>query len=607
MRMAGESAGGSEIVIRLRNFAALITTLGGKGMRNFHLFPLWGVMAILVWGMAMTAPGASGASKDGIKFTINEGHSFTEIVDMIAKGAGLKLVMLATVDARLGKINYSTETLPEQIIKDLALSQGLDFWQNGDTYYIGQRNSVPVTPVIDPLPYPPSHTQPVTSNAGAARSYLDYQTESPQYAPPAKQPFYIRTIELQHSSPTDMAWMFGAKSGKLPSAQIRPALNQRIHTVLDPRTARVNLDANGNSISPAFSSPWNNSMGTGTVSRRESSTDGNQFGGAITNPAAGSGFQPGTGAAAPPGAAAPAARTGLGGDLASFLPDGIEDIVALVGLNALLVRATNEDALDKLELLIKMLDKPVKQVIIEAMIVKMDVVDAQSMGVSWEWAGMPVSITNSNPSGGGNFSVRYVKGNVKAALDSMITSSKAKVVSAPRVIVQNGGQANVTMNDSVPFIMIEETEDVFGRVVQTPTISMQDFPNSLTVNEVTIHPDGYVTLDVDPQLVAPGASVAIPGGSGSGSVSGSSDFTVQTILRVKNGETIMMGGFVNRIELEGGSRTPLLSDLPVIGPLLFRNSSKNWNNSETLLFITPTIMEEDSTSFEGMQSLPPIW
>jgi type II secretory pathway component GspD/PulD (secretin) len=268
-------------------------------------------------------------------------------------------------------------------------------------------------------------------------------------------------------------------------------------------------------------------------------------------------------------------------------------------------REEAEEAISQLEMLIKMLDQPVKQVIVEVMFVKMEVKDAMSIGSSWEFAGMPLSVTSSNGGAEGNFGFTLLKGNLKLKLATLIANTKAKVVNAPRVVVQNGGSASIQMEDSIPFIIVSEEQDVFGRSFETPQVEMQTFAQGLDVNEVTIHPDKSVTLDVTPVLEAPGAGVGIPGGGGE--VLGGSSADIQTIVRVKNGETIMMGGFVSKNETMGGTRDPLLSSLPVIGPLFFRNNSHSTNSTETLVFVTPTIMEEDTTSFEGWEQLPPLF
>jgi len=121
-----------------------------------------------------------------------------------------------------------------------------------------------------------------------------------------------------------------------------------------------------------------------------------------------------------------------------------------------------------------------------------------------------------------------------------------------------------------------------------------------------IHPDDTVTMEVSPIIEIPTTSVGIPGG-GSGNISATNQFNLDQVVRVKDGETIMLGGFTTKDEEQGGMRAPLLSNLPVIGPLLFRNKTRSTSNTEMLVFVTPTIMREDTTNFDGMKSLPPLF
>jgi type II secretory pathway component GspD/PulD (secretin) len=424
-------------------------------------------------------------------------------------------------------------------------------------------------------------------------------------APKDREPI-IRQISLNNTSAKDVTWMLGTNTADPPTPQTRRLLKGRAQSMLGKQTQNIHADEGESYTSSGLSSPWiNNPL-------HRNSTESNQFpppgGGPTAGPMPGAGGVPGAAGAA-----------GTGGGLGRFLPKRVkpEGIIGLVGLNALLVRAealpddpdntAAEADLDRLEQLIKMLDQPVKQVVVEVMFVKMEIKDAMSLGSSWEVAGSPISVLSDNHVSGGNFNIRYIKGNLKVALSALITESKAKVVNAPRVVVQNGGTASIMMTDTIPFILINEEQDVFGKTIQSPDIELQAFDQGLFVNNVIIHPDDTVTLDVEPQLDAPGATVGIPGSSGSGSVSGSSSAEVQTIVRVKNGETIMMGGFVSKNEASGGTRTPLLGNLPVIGPLLFRSMSKSTNNTETLVFVTPFIMKDDTTDFGGMSVLPPLF
>ena len=64
------------------------------------------------------------------------------------------------------------------------------------------------------------------------------------------------------------------------------------------------------------------------------------------------------------------------------------------------------------------------------------------------------------------------------------------------------------------------------------------------------------------------------------------------VARVKSGETIALGGMNNNFDSYSESRIPILSELPIIGQF-FRGRTTNQTQSELLIFVTPTIVEED--------------
>ncbi|MEI6519797.1 MAG: type II and III secretion system protein [bacterium] len=295
-----------------------------------------------------------------------------------------------------------------------------------------------------------------------------------------------------------------------------------------------------------------------------------------------------------------------GGDLAAFMPPDIDEVLGLVGLNALLVKGKSQESLDQFEDLIKWLDQPVKQCIVEVMFVQTSVKEAMSLGSSFEFAGMPFSMVHTGGGNEGDFSARYVKGNLRVAISSLQSEGKAKIVNNPRVVVQNGGTASFLMDDSVPFVLFQNEPNVItGDTTQIPIIEMETFTQGLTVQEVTIHPDDSVTLRVDPKLETPGAGIPIPGGIGE--LHGGSRYLIDTIVRVKNGETIMMGGFVGKTEVSQLNKVPLLYNIPIIGPMLFGTAAKSKDDTETLIFITPTILRDDQSGNSSDGILPALF
>jgi len=62
-------------------------------------------------------------------------------------------------------------------------------------------------------------------------------------------------------------------------------------------------------------------------------------------------------------------------------------------------------------------------------------------------------------------------------------------------------------------------------------------------------------------------------------------------VRIKDGETLVLGGLVQEYESKTVSKTPLLGDIPVIG-FLFRNSTTTNSKQEMVIMITPRIIKD---------------
>ena len=64
-----------------------------------------------------------------------------------------------------------------------------------------------------------------------------------------------------------------------------------------------------------------------------------------------------------------------------------------------------------------------------------------------------------------------------------------------------------------------------------------------------------------------------------------------TLVRVKNGQTVVIGGILTSRELESVRKVPLLGDIPILG-WLFTSKTTSKNTTDLVIFITPTILAE---------------
>jgi type II secretory pathway component GspD/PulD (secretin) len=129
-----------------------------------------------------------------------------------------------------------------------------------------------------------------------------------------------------------------------------------------------------------------------------------------------------------------------------------------------------------------------------------------------------------------------------------------------------------------------------GATLQTVTI-----PTDLTILP-RINADDSVTALINP-VITTYSLVEVPTSSDSGGtqqVPLTSQNSLSTLLNIKDGETMVIGGFVNRNETKNKIKIPLLSDLPIIGNLFFTRTENNINDSELLIFVTPHVIKDDT-------------
>ena len=67
---------------------------------------------------------------------------------------------------------------------------------------------------------------------------------------------------------------------------------------------------------------------------------------------------------------------------------------------------------------------------------------------------------------------------------------------------------------------------------------------------------------------------------------------IGVVARVKSGETIALGGLTRKSDTGSSSRFPILGDLPIVGQF-FRSSNRDKTTSELIIFVTPTVIEDD--------------
>lgn len=302
----------------------------------------------------------------------------------------------------------------------------------------------------------------------------------------------------------------------------------------------------------------------------------------------GRGTQPGTGTTGTaPGGASQTATT----ENQRLIPDGIDVIFPYQEDNSLLVRG-EPDSIDELKNIIALLDVPVKQVSIKAEFVTVSVNDLAGFGFNW-------SITNLNSSlasdiGGGmgssgpTLTLAVAQGNVEATLNALKQQSRARTIQAPLISTLNNVPAQIQTSRSYP--IFQPSVVTSGTSSNIVTYSAQYVTASTQLQVIPrVNRDGSVTVQIYPQVQDFGEIVEGPNNIQLPTVNSQA---LSTVRRVKSGDSIVLGGLATKKVTTSTRGIPILDDLPLIG-WLFRSKNISTEDSQLLIFLTPTIVQED--------------
>ncbi len=169
-------------------------------------------------------------------------------------------------------------------------------------------------------------------------------------------------------------------------------------------------------------------------------------------------------------------------------------------------------------------------------------------------------------------------------LRALLTRGEAKYLGKPKVVTLNNKTATITTStDATVGRTVSQTGDTDSTSMTTTSAERKRVGLTLQVTP-QVNREGYVTLYVQPSY--------------SDVVSSGFDFSLDTttraastLVRVKNGQTVVIGGLLTSRETDQTRKVPLLGDIPVLG-WLFTSRAKTKSTTDLVIFITPTILAE---------------
>jgi general secretion pathway protein D len=278
---------------------------------------------------------------------------------------------------------------------------------------------------------------------------------------------------------------------------------------------------------------------------------------------------------------------------------GVVQIVPDETTNSLIVRATASDW-EVIQQAIQALDLRPMQVLIEVVIAEVRrTVDTQlGLSVLAENADLEGVDTRLELAGNtaGNFILevmRFGSTDVNALMAALATSGNVRIVSRPVILAQNNQQARILIGAERPFIQVFRSLPT-DAAVRDQVVQYRDVGTSLTLVP-TINDDGYVNLDLVQEVNTATAEEQF----GAPIIS---TREAATQLFVRDGQTVVIGGLIDRQRTESESGIPVLKDIPLLG-YLFKSTSTEVTENELFMFLTPHIIATDQDADRLLEDL----
>jgi len=260
------------------------------------------------------------------------------------------------------------------------------------------------------------------------------------------------------------------------------------------------------------------------------------------------------------------------------------------------------------------LDVPTQMVLIEVEMLDVSKNAVDKMGFKFGQTPLSVAITGATATAGfpygswtkfldpqkGSISINSGASAYTVQLDWLRTLSDTKYLARPRILTLNNETAEFKI-EAQTTVYIDSTTISQGTNPVTNTIPQQ-VPTGVTLRVTPqINPEtGEITMFIMPTLketVTTGFTVA------SNAVKDVEERTTKQVVRVGNGETIVLGGLIRKTTSETITKLPVLGDLPLIGGA-FRHKNKDKDEDrELLVFITPRIVKD--TKLAAAKNLEP--
>ena len=253
---------------------------------------------------------------------------------------------------------------------------------------------------------------------------------------------------------------------------------------------------------------------------------------------------------------------------------------------------------DVLEM-VRDLDQPPPQVMIQVLIVEVTVDNSLELGVEFAFQDLQYTkagTTDTNTfdfvggtdigaagTGLGGFTFTITGADFNFLVRTLQNEGSLNILSRPQIAAMDNQQARIEITNDVPYVSSTSTSSA-GQI--TTSVARQDVGIILEVTP-HINPDGFVRMEIR-QEVSDLTGSTIDVGQG---VTAPIFFKreAETTVTVKDSETVVLGGLITSREENREQKIPILGDIPILGTL-FSNRSNEFKRTELLVVLTPRVV-----------------
>lgn len=257
--------------------------------------------------------------------------------------------------------------------------------------------------------------------------------------------------------------------------------------------------------------------------------------------------------------------------------------------NRLIVR-DNKAVLKQIADWVTEMDLPIGQVEIAAHIVTINQDKLRELGVKWSAAeqtgesklhqptGISADLSVGTATTKVGFNIARIDGRLlELELSALEQQQQLEIIASPRLMAAHQQPASIKQGTEIPYQVSSGESGATAIEFKEAVLGMEVTP--------TIQPHGNIRLKLRISQNMPGRSIQ----QADGEVLAIDKQEIETVVSVKDGETLALGGIFQQHNKDSTDSVPLLGAIPLVGSL-FRHDAKNHQRRELVVFITPRLI-----------------